>query len=128
MGNRAMTTHQSCLTIKGLQFSVLLGWPDTERQQPQQVLADIILQSETPPSGCQTDQIEDTFCYAELIQKLQYFIAGREFRLLEYLSAEIYKYIQTLVPLSTKIRVSITKSPPLEGLTQGVVFDYGDTL
>jgi len=116
---------QNTLVLKNLQMPVMLGWSSAERRQSQTVSVEITLQRITPPAGCRTDHLRDTVCYAALVKHLKEGISGREFHLLEYLAAEMFHLLKTVLPKRTKLQVSVTKYPPVEDLASGVTFSYG---
>lgn len=116
----------SKLCLHRLELHVYLGWPDVERAEVQTIYADIDIDFATPPKACTTDALSDTFCYAELIDKIKIHLANQSFRLLEHLAAEIYQLIIKQLPENTKVLVMLTKFPQIEGLTGGASFSYGD--
>lgn len=117
---------KTSLSLRGLELSVRLGWPDNERKEPQTVQVDIDIAFPSPPKACETDHLDDTFCYAKLSALMREKIAARSIHLIEYLSHEIYHIVKSTLPPDTKITVRIYKHPKIEGLTQGVCFSYGD--
>lgn len=123
-----MTTPVSAMLIKGLKFEVCLGWPEKERLQKQTVLVDIDLQFAVPPAACESDQLADTFCYSDLIIKIQKEIGEKNYRLIEHLSYDIYRMIKPMLSDKSKVIVRILKYPHIDGLTGGVQFSYGDDL
>ena len=115
----------SCLTLNGLELSIYLGWPQTERLQPQTVSVDMTIQFAVPPKACTTDTLNDTFCYDELVTLLKEKIAQRQFKLLEYLCYEMYQIVKNFLPADVTLRLCVTKKPAIENLTGGVRFCYG---
>ena len=116
----------STLLIRGLELSVYLGWPEDERQAPQTVYLDIEIGFKDAPKACLTDNLDDTFCYAILINHLKETISTKKFRLIEYLGHEIHQFIQSQLSTFSRVTVRITKHPEIPGLTGGVCFSYGD--
>ncbi len=114
------------LTINGFELPVFLGWPDAERQQPQTVRIDLIVQFATTPEACTTDQLQDTFCYDKLLARLREKITDKEYRLIEHLASDIHTLLKSLLPHDAKLKVSLLKFPAINGLTGGVTFSYGD--
>ncbi len=118
---------KSQITLLELKLDVFLGWPDAERIKKQRVYVDIEINFSEPPLGCVTDNLQDTFCYAELVKTIQAAVDTREFHLVEYLGHEIYHVVKQQVPASANIMIRITKKPAiLKYLTNGVQFSYGD--
>ncbi|MDR3490415.1 MAG: dihydroneopterin aldolase [Gammaproteobacteria bacterium] len=116
----------SGITLKGLDLSLFLGWPEQERAQTQKVLIDIHLNFTTPPEACVTDNLDETYCYDKLVRLLKEKLLTRHFHLIEHLGYEIYQIIHTLFSADTRINIRITKHPKIENLNGGVSFFYGD--
>src|SRR5579883_3201823 len=116
----------STLFIRQLELRVNLGWRNAERKNEQAVLLDMYIQFSKPPQACETDKLDDTVCYAELIVEIRQQTAKRKYRLIEDLGAEIYQIAKACLPARSKLNVRITKYPKVDGLTGGVSFNYGD--
>lgn len=116
---------KSALRVRGIELLINLGWEDEEREQQQVILLDIDVQFESLPKACISDDLADTFCYAELITLLRKRFNARPFRLIEHLTAEIYALVKTQIN-NARITLHLTKHPNVEGLTGGVCFSYGD--
>jgi len=117
---------RSTLCIRSLELQVNLGWRNKERQQEQAVFLDMRIEFQLPPKACVSDKLNDTICYAELIQDIRNKIAVKNYRLIEHLSAEIYRITKAQLPNESTLKVRITKFPKIDGLQEGVCFDYGD--
>ena len=126
MTTKKMFPVNSALFIQGLELRVYLGWPDDERSQKQVVLLDVDIWFAKPPDACVTDKLDDTICYASLIQFIHDHLAERTFHLIEHLTQTIYHLIKSQLSDQTKTHVRITKHPDIAGLTRGVCFGYGD--
>lgn len=120
-----MTTI-TILRINNLELNLNLGWRSKERSEEQAVLLNMIIRFPKPPQACITDNLDDTTCYAKLIETIRHQISPKNYRLLEHLSAEIYDIAKKYFPHDSKITVSLTKYPRIGGLRDGVTFDYGD--
>lgn len=116
----------STLLIRNLELNVNLGWRMKERKDGQAILLDILIQFPTPPAACTSDKLEDTICYAKLIDDIRNKIEIKNFRLIENLSKEIYTLVKTHLSKKCLLNVRITKFPKIKGLTEGVCFNYGD--
>jgi 7,8-dihydroneopterin aldolase/epimerase/oxygenase len=116
----------STLFIHSLELSVNLGWRKQERKNEQAVLLNMDITFPRPPGACATDDLEDTVCYAALIEDIRAKIAKKNYRLIEHLSAEIYQIAKAFLPNKTRLNVRITKRPKIDGLRDGVSFNYGD--
>lgn len=122
-----MNPLKSHLRLQSLNLDVNLGWPEQERLQKQTVKVDITVCYLEPPLACITDELDDTFCYAELIQTIQNHVASASFRLLEHLAQSIYRVLKSTLPSHLKIKIEITKWPPsISNLIDGACFSYGD--
>lgn len=117
---------KSSLFIRGLELSLRLGWPDNERREPQTIQIDIDIVFSSPPKACETDHLDDTFCYAKLSAHLREKIAKESIHLIEHLASKIYSIVKPSLDNEAKVTIRITKHPKIEGLTQGVCFSYGD--
>ncbi len=122
-----MNIH-SGISLHEIELNVLLGWPQQERAQSQNVLVDIHIHFKTPPQGCITDNLDETYCYDKLITTLKEKLAKREFHLIEHLGHEIYQIIKSYITAETCITTRVTKHPKIENLKGGVSFFYGDDL
>ena len=117
---------KSFLSIQHLELRVNLGWRRQEQQLPQPVILDIDIHFPAPPKACQTDDLEDTSCYAELIEDIRAQVAKRDYRLVEHLASEVYTITKSHLPKRAKATVKVTKFPKIKGLVNGVCFHYGD--
>lgn len=117
---------KSRLLIRGVELCVFLGWPEEERVEGQVVLLDMEIILPTPPSACLTDELQDTFCYADIIAALHEKLQRRVFKLIEHLCYEIYQLVKPSLPVEAKLSVQLTKHPKIQGLTGGVSFSYED--
>jgi dihydroneopterin aldolase len=74
-----------------------------------------------------SDKLEDTVCYADLIEAARARVAGREFKLVERLAHELYGTLRPLVPPGAELALRVTKlHPPVAELAGGVSFALGD--
>lgn len=114
------------LTINGFELPVLLGWPEAERQQAQTIRIDLEIRFTATPKACETDQLQDTFCYDKLLTHLREQTTEREFHLIEHLAAEIHHMVKPSLPKDSQLTVHVLKFPAINGLTGGVSFAYTD--
>lgn len=122
-------TKKSCtLQVNALKLNVHLGWPEKERLKKQIVWLDLYITFPNVPKACQTDRLENTYCYADIIKILSKQISNKTFHLIEHLTAEIYKMVKNLLPKNVLLSVCITKYPKIKQLQGGVSFHYGDQL
>jgi FolB domain-containing protein len=121
-----MHTQTCKLRINALKLDVFLGWTEQEREQQQSVLVDIHIQFPKVPAACMSDELEDTYCYDNMIKQILQAIGQKHYRLVEHLTHTIYQTIKLSLPNDTLIGVGLTKHPSIDGLTGGVCFHYGE--
>jgi dihydroneopterin aldolase len=121
-----MKTLNSNLSIKNYKLPVFLGWSDQERQYEQTVLINVDIYFMHPPKACDSDHLGDTVCYHTLLDLIHDKINTRHFRLIEHLAQTIFRLIEPSLPKQTRLAVTITKQPNIEGLSNGVSFRYGN--
>lgn len=114
------------LAIESLALQVRLGVPDVERAVPQTVFVALAFQFTEPPAACFSDQISETICYATLAKQLQAFCDTKSFCLLETLGYQLYQHLKTdllsnFSEQPIKIRLCVTKHPPLKNLQHAYV-------
>lgn len=120
-----MSLLVSRLSVRQIELWVYLGWPKTERQEKQRILLDIDFTFSNPPKACETDQLDETICYAEVIEKLEKYLQNKEYKLLEHLGKSIYDFIKSLYPTASFL-IHVTKFPAISNLLNGACFTYGD--
>lgn len=126
--NRPETEMMSCvLAIDRALLRVRLGCEAEERVEPRDVEVDLRIWFRRRPRGCSTDRLEDVVCYAELIEKLQEAVAGREFHLVERLTMVAYETLRPLIPADAGLWLRLRKlRTPIPALAHGVSFAYGE--
>lgn len=117
---------KATLHVRRLELKVKLGWLSQEREHEQTIELDLDIHYPALPKACETDELSDTVCYAQLTDVIRQHIAKKEYRLVEHLGAEIYALTKPLLPQNAKLIVHLVKYPQIEGLIGGVCFDYGD--
>jgi dihydroneopterin aldolase len=117
----------SVLEFRGARLDVRLGCSADERAVPQAVDLDLAVRFPELPSACETDKLEGTVCYAELIDAARDACAGREFHLVERLAHELFAALHPRIPPGTELWLRVTKvRPPVADLAGGVAFSLGD--
>lgn len=116
------------VTLHQLELKIALGAGNQERANPQSIWIDIDMQFQTPPRACHTDQLNDTYCYDSLTQKIAEHITPRSFHLLEHVAHEIYQIIKKSYTESIEVLVKVTKKPLLSSNLNiaNASFTYGD--
>ena len=118
----------SLLEFRGARLSVHLGCGADERataaaRRPRRRRC----ASRSCRAACESDKLEDTLCYADLIEAARARVAGREFKLVERLAHELYGALRPLVPPGAELWLRVTKlHPPVAELAGGVSFALGD--
>jgi dihydroneopterin aldolase len=117
----------SVLEFRGARLEVRLGCSAEERAVPQPVDLDLAVRFPELPKACTSDRLEDTLCYAELIDAAREACAGREFQLVERLAHELFGRLRPRLPAGAELWLRATKlRPPVAGLRGGVAFSLGD--
>jgi dihydroneopterin aldolase len=115
------------LEFRRARLSVRLGCSPEERAAPQPVDLDVAIAFASPPAACASDRLEDTVCYADLIELARQAVSGREFHLVEHLAHELFARLRALAPADARLWLRVNKiAPPVEGLAGGVAFSLGE--
>jgi 7,8-dihydroneopterin aldolase/epimerase/oxygenase len=117
---------KSHLLLRDIELCIFLGWPESERLEAQIVLLDLDIEFSQPPKACLSDDLVDTFCYADLITKIHTELGAKNYRLIEHLTYEIYTLVKRDLPPDASLLVRLTKHPKIQSLSGGVCFSYGD--
>ncbi|MDQ3915685.1 MAG: dihydroneopterin aldolase [Actinomycetota bacterium] len=80
------------ILISGLRVETRVGWTDAERAQPQAVLVDLDVETDTGAAAT-TDDLGDTVDYASVIAEVAEYVAAQETRLLERLAGEVAEIV-----------------------------------
>lgn len=111
------------LSIEDLEMWVHLGCSAGERATPQPVLLSVALRFGAPPRACETDELDDTICYAELSEVARGISASRDFKTVESMAWEIARGFRDRLPGSVRMTLRLAKPrAPVEGLRGGVAF------
>ncbi|MDF3048329.1 MAG: dihydroneopterin aldolase [Candidatus Midichloriaceae bacterium] len=119
----------SKLVIADLRLWVHLGCGEEEKLHPQMVSFDIEVLFKNPPKAIANDCLEDTICYAKLVQEVKAVCAGGRFNLVERLTGDVHASIKNYIAnqkcLVESINVTVCKiSPPVPDVHGGVFFTY----
>lgn len=115
------------LEFRRARLHVRLGCAADERAAPQAVDLDLAIRFAAPPPACESDRLDQTVCYADLIEQARHVVAAREFHLVEHLAHELFARLRPLVPADAALWLRATKlAPPVEGLDGGVAFSLGE--
>ena len=93
------------ISIVDLEVFYRVGVPDAERAQPQRLLLTIEMEADFS-AAAKSDGIADTIDYFAVTQRLLNFGAGREWRLIEKLAADMAEMILAeFQPLAVTVEV-----------------------
>lgn len=115
----------SKITIADLEVFYRVGVTDAERAQPQRLLLTLEMQADIA-SAAQTDQIERTINYQEVVNRLLQFGENRSWNLIETLASNIADFVlaeyrphsvaievkKFVIPQARYVSVSLTRSRP----------------
>ena len=108
--------------ISEIKAEVKLGVPDWERMLPQTVLLDI--EMDMPHSrSCETDDIQDTIDYGQVVVQVRESLATNTFRLVEALAEHVCQLI--LASYETpRVKIKVAKPGIVAGVKQlGVIIE-----
>ena len=112
----------STMALEGFKLGVHLGVSLAERSLTQDIRICLTIRYSVLPSGCKTDRIEDTDCYAKICQGVKQFLSTREFALLEKMTLEIFLFLKTQFSTDVHLLLSVTKlKPPMPEVLEGGV-------
>ena len=121
-----MSASTSTLTVNRLRLEVHLGAGDEERATLQPIEVSLQLHFPEIPAAC-TDDDSDFICYDKLCTVLKELVAGRQFRLLEYLTMQMFGAVRAEVDEKIKLWIKVDKlQAPVEGLQGGTSFIHSD--
>lgn len=109
----------SSIVLKGIQLAARCGVTETERQQPQPLLVDLIFRCPNQ-SAFQSDHISDTVDYGTITQRIQNIGEGQAFSLIETLAERICQALLHEFPI-TRLKIWVRKiRPPLKSIEGSV--------
>lgn len=111
------------LVINDIRLWVRLGCTQDEQAQPQMVRVDVNLSFKNMPQGCVSDNIEDTVCYAGVVEMVQSVALQKSYNLIEHLASTLHDALQQKINICAVSSVSVCKvSPPVSLVHGGVTF------
>ncbi|HNP60707.1 MAG TPA: dihydroneopterin aldolase [Nitrospirales bacterium] len=109
----------SSIVVKGIQLSARCGVTETERQQPQPLLVDLIFRCPNQ-SAFQSDELSDTVDYGSITQRIQDIGEGQAFSLIETMAEKICQALFHEFPI-TRLKIWVRKiRPPLKRIEGSV--------
>lgn len=104
---------QQSLFLKAIEIYVSLGCSEEEKSHKQMVKIDLELEFSQNYSASDTDNLEETICYYTLRNNIQKFCDDISCNLIEYLTKQIFLFIQdTNQDIKVKY-LKLIKSPPV---------------
>jgi dihydroneopterin aldolase len=126
-----VTAGQFQLQVCRYRLWLSMGWTDAEREIPQPIDIDLLITLKAMPMAAKTDQLEDTFCYATLLNVLAAASQAKSFKLLEHLADILLSTAEQFLRdqgYPAAISVGVTKvCPPVLGVLGGVHVLYHNT-
>jgi len=118
-----------CLSICDLRLWLHLGCSDEERSQRQLTSIAIEINLSAPPIGCDTDKLEDTICYYNIVNSIEKKIKDQYFNLIEHVAARVHEITDSSITncrdLITSVNVVVQKvNAPMENVFGGTKFMY----
>ncbi|MDC0864991.1 dihydroneopterin aldolase [Rickettsiaceae bacterium] len=119
----------SKLLISDLRLWVSLGCLEQEKCHTQCVSFDIGVTFIDPPKGTYSDHLEDSLCYAKIIDVAKDTADSKKYNLIEHLASSVHRAISASMKEKNlgdnTLSVKVTKlSPPVADLHGGVSFTY----
>lgn len=120
--------HFTAIEVDRLRVDMHLGCTEEEQATKQPVEISLRLYPQTPPHGCESDQITDTVCYDELCQALYQFCESNTLHLIEHLTTELFRIARSLIADdTTRLWIKVVKcNAPVKGLKGHTAFVYSD--
>ena len=123
------TTPKHRLTMDEFTLQAFIGCHEQEREHAQEVRLKVIINDPSLDQAAASDQLNDTFCYAKVLEDLREHCLSRHFNLIEHMAASCYHFLKQQIGPRSEIHVRLHKvEPPVAGLVGGVIFEYGDFL
>lgn len=121
-------SNNTTLSFDKLSIKVHLGVSDNEHVNSQEIYLSLKLISTETPKACLSDNIEDAICYDRLSQTIKEFCIGKEFKLIECLTYQLYKVVKNFInDPNIRIWLKVDKYPTsMKDLLGAVSFTYHD--
>jgi FolB domain-containing protein len=117
---------KSRLTINQLVLKLHIGVEELERLNTQEIECNLDLCFSNPPLACQSSNIQDAVCYADLVEVINEFCLGKEFILIEELCFSMHQHLKKHLPDNVKLKLQICKRPPLDQIRGHCCFTIED--
>jgi dihydroneopterin aldolase len=114
---------KAILNIQKIKLEVKIGAIAEERQWPQLLLVDVIINFDELPKLAYTDDIADGLCYAKIVGMVRKFSVSREFNLIEHFAHMLAEELQKAFNIAS-LHIKVHKMPQIEGFEHQVCFEY----
>ncbi len=121
--------NYSSVLISDLQALVYLGCKPEEHKKKQLISISVELKFNKAPLGNTSDQLQDTVCYAQIVQSIKNYLKQKHFHLLEHLTFSLHKMLRSTLAKNSNIAVlsiTIRKNPKIQNLQGGIFYTYSD--
>lgn len=95
--------------INGISCQAHVGVPLQERENPQQIVVDLVLSLDLE-AAVKSDDVESTVDYQEIVEKVEKAVAEKQFRLLEALAGYLCHTLLTDTRIKS-VQVTLRKFP-----------------
>jgi 7,8-dihydroneopterin aldolase/epimerase/oxygenase len=122
--NLDLASHDlaDCLRINGIRAYGYVGFLPEEQVLGQWFEVDLTIWTALAQAG-QSDQLEDTYDYSQVVPQIQQLIETAKYKLIEKLAAEIAQIV-LVSPKARQVRVKLTKpNPPMPGFSGQIVLE-----
>ena len=115
------------LRLRDICLMMRIGHLAIERETAQAISLDVSIDFHQPPIACDSDQLNDTVCYDQLITGIQLLCETSHFQLLEHCAATLYAHVKAQLSDKDAVMIGVTKChPPIAVLQGGAHCYYGD--
>ncbi|WP_151193365.1 dihydroneopterin aldolase [Cysteiniphilum sp. JM-1] len=98
-------------------LDVYLGVYDFEQEQLQQVKLDLIISYHKAPTGCVSDDLNETICYASINELLLKTARQKRYQLIEHLAQSLLDALKKMLEAyKVDIYLELHKKPPLDNV------------
>jgi dihydroneopterin aldolase len=114
---------KSNLEIKQYCLSVSIGCTPEEHKEQQKVSFDVIIQFAQLPNACLTDNLPDSYCYAQITAEIAEICHQKHYKLIEHLAYSVFDAIKKMLKPQDKLFLRAHKlKPPVNNLEGGAAF------
>ncbi|MDB2414796.1 dihydroneopterin aldolase [Rickettsiales bacterium] len=119
--------YRSVISTNKLRLKMNIGVGEDERKTPQDMDISFKFFYKNPPKACQSDDINDTICYDNVIKIIKNCCCNKTYKLLEYTAYQLYKAIREETAEDIKIWIRVEKcNPPIDEVMGSTSFEYCD--